>query len=312
MRYATRNDSDLRLVLDMSDAAKAKSFIRKTKHGYQLEVTLSNAAMVGQKADKNPAPKQEVKRNGPKRKFIVAIDAGHGGRDSGAVGKHGTLEKDVVLQIARRLRKKINRNKDMHAFLTRDKDQYLKLRTRIMRAQARNADLFISVHADANPNNSVTGSSVYILSEKGASSEMAYVLAKTENGVDIDMAGTSLQKNNPVLSRVLVDLTQSAAMDDSLDLAKEVLTELGHVNKLARKRVESANFGVLRSPDIPSMLVETAFISNPREERKLRTSHYQEKLAQAMYRGITRYKVALEGRDPRYAKGSTASRLKPG
>ena len=193
----------------------------------------------------------------------------------------------------------------MEAFLTRDSDKYLTLRKRIEKARSSNADLFISVHADANKNKTVKGSSVYILSEKGASSEMAYWLAKNENQVDVRMAGATLDSDNRVLSQMLLDLTQSAAIDDSLGLAQEVLSELGNVNRLARKVVESANFGVLRSPDIPSMLVETAFISNPQEEKKLKTAKYQNQLAEAVYRGIRRYKVALEQRDPRYAESNT-------
>ena len=178
----------------------------------------------------------------------------------------------------------------MEAFLTRDTDKFLTLRQRIQKARAKHADLFISVHADANTNKTVRGSSVYILSEKGASSEMAYWLAKNENQVDVEMAGATLDSDNKVLSQVLLDLTQSAATADSLDLAQGVLSELGTVNRLARKGVESANFGVLRSPDIPSLLIETAFISNPREEKQLKTARYQNQIANAVYRGIRRYK----------------------
>ena len=234
----------------------------------------------------------------------VVIDPGHGGRDSGAVGKYGTYEKDVVLQISKRLKKRVDKAKGMEAFLTRDSDKFLTLRQRIQKARAKHADLFISVHADANTNKTVRGSSVYILSEKGASSEMAYWLAKNENQVDVEMAGATLDSKNKVLSQVLLDLTQSAATADSLDLAQGVLSELGTVNRLARKGVESANFGVLRSPDIPSLLIETAFISNPREEKQLKTARYQNQIANAVYRGIRRYKVALDERDPRYASSN--------
>jgi N-acetylmuramoyl-L-alanine amidase len=310
LRYAMRNDDDLRIVLDMAQKTKAKASLSQSSGKYLLEIVLddnnstASAAVVAAAAA--PAPKQVLKpvASQPKvgsRDFNVAIDPGHGGHDSGAVGKHGTFEKDVVLQIARRLKKHIDNTKGMKAFLTRDSDTFLTLRKRIEIARAKGADLFISVHADANTNKTVTGSSVYILSDKGASSEMAYWLAKSENGDGVEMAGTTLQSDNRVLSEVLLDLTQSAALDDSFDLAKEVLSELGTVNRLARKVVESANFGVLRSPDIPSMLIETAFISNPHEEKQLKTPHYQEKLASAVYRGIRSYKLALEARDPRYA-----------
>jgi len=319
LRYAMRNDDDLRIVLDMAQKTKAKASLSQSSGKYLLEIVLDDnnstvpAAVVAAAAA--PAPKQALKpvasqAKAGSRNFNVAIDPGHGGYDSGAVGKHGTYEKDVVLQIARRLKKHIDNTKGMKAFLTRDSDKYITLRKRIEIARANGADLFISVHADANTNKTVTGSSVYILSDKGASSEMAYWLAKSENGGGVEMAGTTLQSDNRVLSEVLLDLTQSAALDDSFDLAKEVLSELGTVNRLARKVVESANFGVLRSPDIPSMLIETAFISNPREEKQLQTPHYQEKLASAVYRGIRSYKLALEARDPRYA--TTQSEHKSG
>ena len=312
LRYAMRNDDDLRIVLDMAQKTNAKATLSQESGKYLLEVVLDDqnsqaapeAAVVAAAA---PVAKEALKpvvaskSQSAARTFNVAIDPGHGGYDSGAVGKHGTYEKDVVLQIARRLKKHIDNTKGMKAFLTRDSDKYITLRKRIEIARANGADLFISVHADANTNKTVTGSSVYILSDKGASSEMAYWLAKNENDGDVEMAGATLHSDNRVLSEVLLDLTQSAALDDSFDLAKEVLSELGTVNRLARKVVESANFGVLRSPDIPSMLIETAFISNPREEKQLTTPHYQEKLASAVYRGIRSYKLALEARDPRYA-----------
>ena len=304
IRYATRNNSDLRIVLDMAQQTKASTRIYKSGRNYKLEILLSGsgkavAAPVKQARTKK-APQRKANKN-----FVVALDPGHGGRDSGAVGKHGTYEKDVVLQISKRLKRRIDKSRGMEAFLTRDTDKFLTLRQRIQKARAKHADLFISVHADANKNNSVRGSSVYILSEKGASSEMAYWLAKNENQVDVEMAGTTLDSNNKVLSQVILDLTQSAQIDDSLDLAQGVLSELGTVNRLARKGVESANFGVLRSPDIPSLLVETAFISNPSDEKQLKTARYQNQIANAVYRGIKRYKVALDQRDPKYASANS-------
>ena len=310
LRYATRNDNDLRIVLDMANKTTAQTKLTKVNGKYQLEVLLDDrnsvaAAPVKKATPAKPVVAQKAKPR-KRRNFVVAIDPGHGGHDSGAVGKHGTYEKDVVLKISRRLKTRIDRTKGMEAFLTRPKDKYLTLRQRIELAQAKNADLFISVHADANNNKTVRGSSVYVLSEKGASSEMARWLAKNENEIDIRLAGAEVHSNSKVLSKVLLDLTQSAAIDDSLGLAEKVLSELGTINRLARKNVESANFGVLRSPDIPSMLVETAFISNPEEERKLKTAAYQNKIAEAVYRGIRRYKVALDERDPRYADTSIA------
>ncbi|PWQ94651.1 N-acetylmuramoyl-L-alanine amidase [Leucothrix arctica] len=306
LRYATRNNNDLRIVLDMANKTKAQTKLTKVNGKYRLEVVLDDknavvaAAPIKKAAAKKPVVAKKTKAR-KRRNFVVAIDPGHGGHDSGAVGKHGTYEKDVVLKISRRLKTRIDRTKGMEAFLTRPKDKYLTLRQRIDLAQAKNADLFISVHADANTNKNVNGSSVYVLSEKGASSEMARWLARNENEIDIRLAGAEVHSNNKVLSKVLLDLTQSAAIDDSVELAEQVLSELGTVNRLARKGVESANFGVLRSPDIPSMLVETAFISNPEEERKLKTAKYQNQIAEAVYRGIRSYKVALDERDPRYA-----------
>ena len=313
LRYATRNDNDLRIVLDMAHKTNAKTKLTKVKGKYRLEVLLDDknsvaAAPVKKSANKKALVAKKAKAR-KRRNFIVAIDPGHGGHDSGAVGKHGTYEKNVVLKISRRLKKRIDRTKGMEAFLTRPKDKYLTLRQRIDIAHEKKADLFISVHADANENKNVTGSSVYVLSEKGASSEMARWLAKNENEIDIRLAGAQVNSKNKVLSKVLLDLTQSAAIDDSVGLAEEVLSELGTINRLARKRVESANFGVLRSPDIPSMLVETAFISNPEEERKLKTAKYQNQIAEAVYRGIRRYKVALDERDPRYADFDTDQTL---
>ncbi|PID44591.1 MAG: N-acetylmuramoyl-L-alanine amidase [Proteobacteria bacterium] len=302
LRYAPRNGNDLRIVLDMAAKSKAKTKFTKVGGKYKLEILLDNkqAAVAAKPASKKVASRKSTGRS-KQRTFVIAIDPGHGGKDPGAVGGHGTYEKDVVLQIARRLKKRINKTKGMTAFMTRDGDEYLNLRQRVEKAHEKNADLFISVHADAHPNKSVRGSSVYILSEKGASSEMAR-LVKRENEAELRMMDTKLDAENPVLSEVLLDLTQSAAIDNSLGAAEEVLSELGTLNRLARKRVESADFTVLRSLDIPSMLVETAFISNPYEEKKLRTAKYQNQLANALYRGIRRYKVALGERNPHYAE----------
>jgi N-acetylmuramoyl-L-alanine amidase len=228
----------------------------------------------------------------PRSKFIVVIDPGHGGKDPGAVGSNGTREKDVVLEVARKLKTRINQEKGMKAVLTRDSDSFIPLRQRMEFAHQQKADLFISVHADANPNARVNGSSVYILSETGASSEAAHLLAESENSYELRFGEHRLQDTNTRLASVLLDLSQSAMMERSLDLAKGVLSELSKVNNPLRRRVESARFVVLRSPEIPSMLVETAFISNPTEERRLRTAEYQQKLAAAMFKGVKRYHLA--------------------
>jgi N-acetylmuramoyl-L-alanine amidase len=189
----------------------------------------------------------------------------------------------------------------MKAILTRKGDYYVSLRKRMETARAKGADLFISIHADANPDSKLTGSSVYILSNRGASSEAARWLAKSENSYEEKLAGTVIKRSNKVLSSLLLDLTQSATIDNSLGLAESVLQELSGINSLLRKKVESASFVVLKSPDIPSMLVETAFISNPREERRLNTSHYQHKLANAMFHGIRRYHLAQKKNAAQFA-----------
>ncbi|MCL4152972.1 UNVERIFIED_CONTAM: hypothetical protein GTU68_048652 [Idotea baltica] len=235
-----------------------------------------------------------------RKPITIAIDAGHGGRDPGAVGKRGTKEKDIALQIARRLKKQIDRQPGMRGVLIRDGDYYVTLRKRIEKARKNKADLFISIHADANPSRKLTGSSVYILSDKGATSEAARLLAKSENSYETKIAGARLHKNK-TLNSIVVGLAQEATTTKSLEIANGVLKELGSVNNLLRRRVESAGFVVLKSPDIPSVLVETAFISNPREEKRLKTARHQEKLAKAIFKGIRRYQVALQDIDSQYS-----------
>jgi len=296
IRQASRNKTDLRIVLDLSKKAKATAKLKPAKSGYLLEVALKpvlKAKPVSpiQKASK--AVTAAVGRRATRKPMIIAIDAGHGGKDPGAVGRRGTKEKAVVLKIAKRLANKINREAGMKAIMIRDGDYYVSLRKRIAKARSKKADLFISIHADANPSRKLTGSSVYILSENGASSEAARWLANSENSYEKRLAGAHLQRSNKVVSSMLLDLSLSDTIDKSLDLANGVLKELGSVNRLLRRRVESAGFVVLKSPDIPSMLIETAFISNPQEEKRLKTSHYQEKLAKAIFKGIHRYKIAL-------------------
>ncbi|HIP93752.1 MAG TPA: AMIN domain-containing protein, partial [Leucothrix sp.] len=281
IRQSKRNDNDYRIVLDMAKRTKATTRLKTGKSGVFLEVVLSTdidasikrKAIIAKKSKKKAV--NAVHRRAKRKPLIIAIDAGHGGRDPGAVGKKGTKEKTIVLQIAKRLKKRIDRQPGMKAVLIRDADYYIRLDKRIAKARTKRADVFVSIHADANPNRRLTGSSVYILSESGASSAAAKWLAKSENSYEAKMADTHLQFKNKVVSSVLLDLSLSETIDRSLDLASNVLKELGGVNPLLRRRVESASFAVLKSPDIPSMLVETAFISNPMEEKRLKTSHYQ-------------------------------------
>lgn len=226
----------------------------------------------------------------PKREIIVAIDAGHGGKDPGAPGPNGAHEKDITLAISKKLRDKINKEPNMRAVLTRDGDYYMSLPMRRAKARRLNADLFVSVHADAAKRKSARGSSVYTLSQGGASSTMASWLAKNENSVDNNlMGGVDLLSKSSDIKEILIDLSLNATINDSAALAEHVLNEIGNINRLHKKQVERAPFAVLKSPDIPSILVETAFLSNPDDEKKLKTESFQRKMAKAMLTGIKRY-----------------------
>lgn len=222
------------------------------------------------------------------RDLVVAIDAGHGGVDPGAIGRKGTREKDVTLAIARTLAARLNGEPGMRAVLTRTGDYFVPLRQRIDRARAANADLFVSVHADAVADRSVAGSSVYILSPRGASSEAARRLAERENAADL-VGGVKISNKDPLIASVLLDLSQSAAMSASQVAAEKVLDQLNEVGDVRKARVQQAGFVVLKSPDIPSMLVETAFITNPGEEQRLRDPRHQRRIAEAILTGVRAY-----------------------
>jgi len=310
IRYAERENGSLRVVLDVAEEVSVSASMQADGSQNILKVSINPTGRgnTGSKKKAASEPEEPVKKQPASTKktkekpvtsepshgkFIVVIDPGHGGKDPGAIGSNGTREKDVVLEVARKLRARINREKGMKAILTRDSDTFIPLRERMDIAHRQKADLFISVHADANPNARVSGSSVYILSETGASSEAARLMAESENAYELKFGERSLNDTSNRLASVLLDLSQNAMMDRSLSLAKGVLGELSKVNNPLRNRVESARFVVLRSPDIPSMLVETAFISNPTEERRLRTADYQQRLASAMFKGVKRYQIAL-------------------
>jgi len=222
------------------------------------------------------------------RVLIIAVDAGHGGEDPGAHGRRGTHEKDVTLAIARRLKAQIDETSGMRAILIRDGDYFIPLGGRVEKARKAHADLFVSIHADAFIKSSARGSSVFALSEHGATSASARWLAKKENEADL-IGGVNLAVKDPYLARTLLDLSQTATINDSMKLARHVLRELGGINSLHRGHVEQAGFAVLKSPDTPSILVETAFISNPAEEQRLKDDAYQEKTARAILGGIKRY-----------------------
>lgn len=241
-------------------------------------------------AAQNRKPSTTPQKSLAPRIIIVAIDPGHGGKDPGAVGYQGTHEKDVTLAIARKLKERIDKEPNMRAVLTRTGDYYISLPQRRINARRANADLFISIHADANPKSHAHGSSVFTLSEHGATSTTASWLANKENSVDNDlMSGIDITSKSKAIRELLLDLSLSATINDSVKLAEYVLKQLGGINHLHKRNVEQAGFAVLKSPDIPSILVETAFLSNPKEEEKLRTKNYQDKMADAMYLGIKKY-----------------------
>jgi len=318
----------VRLVLDLKNEIKPQLFVLKpvSEYGYRLVLDVypahpvdpmmalleqgkavspevaSSPSTIDQTLpaeDKPPVaqdqdtakPPAARKPNFPElraRTLIIAIDAGHGGEDPGARGRHGSREKNVTLAIARKVKALIDETPNMRGVLIRDGDYFIPLIGRVAKARKVNADLFISIHADAFIKPKARGSSVFALSEHGATSTAARWLAKKENEADL-IGGVNLAVKDPYLARTLLDLSQTATISDSMKLAKHVLSELGDINDLHRGRVEQAGFAVLKSPDIPSILVETAFISNPSEERRLNDKGYQMKLANAILGGVKRY-----------------------
>ncbi|MDO9466972.1 MAG: N-acetylmuramoyl-L-alanine amidase, partial [Thiobacillus sp.] len=222
------------------------------------------------------------------RLITVAIDAGHGGEDPGAIGANGSYEKHITLALARKLKQKIDAQENMRAVLIRDGDYFVPLAQRVNKARAVKADLFLSIHADAFIKPHARGSSVFALSENGATSVAARWLAKKENDADL-VGGINIDVKDPFLKRTLIDLSQTATINDSLKLGHAVLKEIGTVNTLHKPHVEQAGFAVLKAPDIPSILIETAFISNPEEEKRLNDPGYQDKLVDAIVAGIKKY-----------------------
>lgn len=237
------------------------------------------------------SPAAPTRKPSRQRTLTVAIDAGHGGEDPGAVGKGGTYEKDVVLAIAKRVKAKIDATPGMRGYLTRDGDYFVPLHVRVEKARRVKSDLFISIHADAFVRPTKGGSSVYVLSDRGATSTSARWLAKKENSADL-IGGANLGSENKQVAKLLLDLSTSAQIKDSKQVARVLLTQLENVYRLHKPRVEQAAFAVLRSPDVPSVLVETAFISNPKEERLLRTSKHQERFANAIHKGVQQFFVS--------------------
>lgn len=275
----------LRIVFTMKSSIEPKIFLLKPNEVYGDRLVID---LYG-KTTKSGQPTAKTQSSAKaKTKFIVAIDAGHGGEDPGAIGKRGTREKHITLAVAKELKRIVDSDPDMQGVLIRKGDYYVGLRRRTAIARSEQADLFVSIHADAFPQRSVRGSSLYTLSGRGASSETARWLSDRENAADL-VGGVSLKDKDQVLAQVLLDLSMTKAISDSRELGKDILSQLGRIGKLHSRRVEYAGFAVLKSPDIPSVLVETAFLSNPQEENLLRTESHRRKIANAIYQGVRTY-----------------------
>jgi N-acetylmuramoyl-L-alanine amidase len=287
LRTGARPGGELRLVLELNESAKPKSFLLAPheQYGYRLVVDLppAQAAPVVRRA---AAPSTDGGRD-----VVVVIDAGHGGEDPGASGRGGAREKDVVLAIAKKLATEVNNQPGMRAVLVRNGDYFVSHRKRMEIAHSAQADFFISIHADSYRDATARGATVYVLSEKGASDEAALLLAQRENASDL-IGGISLADKDQLLARVLLDLSQSAALNASMAAGQRLIRRMSAVTAMRKRDVQQAPFLVLKSPDIPSVLVETAYISNPREEASLRSAKYQSALAAALRQGIVDYFAA--------------------
>ena len=311
LRYAKRGKKGLRVVLDLKNAVKPKSFVLKPHgaYGHRLVVDIFDA----EKSKKVIVKRPVYKSRKTARDLIIAIDAGHGGEDPGAIGQRGTREKDVVLKIAKELEKLVKRERGMKPLMVRTGDYYIGLKQRVKKAQIAKADLFISIHADAFKNGKARGTSVFILSERGASSDLASYLADSENSADLN--GGVNSTNDDLLNMVLADMVKNSTLEDSHQIASKVLSGLKGVNRLHKKTVEQAGFAVLKAGR-PAILIETAFISNRSEERKLRSRKHQRALAKAIFKGTRAYFrsnpipgtiLAVRDRKHRIARGETLS-----
>jgi len=283
IRSGVRNGNDLRVVLDLSEKVSPRSFLLPAsgKSGHRLVVDLHN-----KKAKVKQIKKQTKVK---KRDVIVAIDAGHGGKDPGATGRSGTREKTITLQMAKKLEKLINAQHGMKAVLIRKTDRFIHLRDRVKRARDNNADMMLSLHADSFPDPSARGSSVYALSVGGATSEAARLLADKENAADFLFGDIKVAGKDQMVNKLLFELSLTGTIESSLDIGGEILAQIKSVNRVHKKKVQQAEFSVLKAPNIPSVLIETAFISNPREEKKLRSAAHQQKVAKAITRGVSLY-----------------------
>ncbi len=286
LRYAQKSREKLRVVFDLNMAVRPKSFLLTPSPGKNHRLVINLMATTQENRDQPVLTVREAPMN--IRDAIIAIDAGHGGKDPGAIGHGGSREKDIVLSIAKRLQKLIDKEKGMRAVLIRKRDVFMPLRDRIQKARDPKADVFISIHADAAVDRKARGSSVYVLSQHAASSEQARILAQRENAAD-KIGQVNLKYYKDDVKKTLIELSQNGTIKASIDLAESILSELDLIGNILRPQVEQAGFAVLKSPDIPSVLVETAFISNRQEERRLRSKRHQQKLAVAILKGVRRY-----------------------
>lgn len=292
VRSGVQPGGTLRLVIETTsdEEPRVTRLAPSVDGGHRIVIALAGSGEAQGAAAAGP-PRAVTAAHAPKagmRDVVIAIDAGHGGKDPGAIGHGGTREKTVVLEIARELAARIDREPGMRAVLIRDGDYYIAHRERIRRARAAKADMFVSVHADALRDRDVAGASVYVLSERGATDEAARWLAERENAADL-RGGVSLSDKNDVLATVLLDLSQSANISASMQAAERVLDSFDGVIPVRKPRVQQAGFLVLKSPDIPSMLIETAYITNASDERRLRSDAQQRKLADAIVEGVQSY-----------------------
>jgi N-acetylmuramoyl-L-alanine amidase len=282
IRSANRATGELRVVFDLNSKVRPRSFYLQPdgNSGHRLVVDLHSTNL-----SPTPILTSQQKRRTQKKEFVIALDPGHGGRDPGAIGRGGTREKDVTLAVAKKMKEIINRTPGYRALLTREGDQFIALRNRVKKARERQADLFVSLHADSFRSPKVKGASVYALSLNGATSEAARLIAEKENRSDL-IGGINLDDKDDLITSVLLDLSQAATIQDSLELGDDVLKHISKVSSINNDKVQQAGFAVLKAPDVPSILVETAFLSNPTEEKKLRNSKHQQKLARAVFAGI--------------------------
>jgi N-acetylmuramoyl-L-alanine amidase len=287
LRNAAHENGTLRVVLDLTEAAKSKSFSLQPNesYGFRVVVDLFSEAQTLAQAQARTSPPRAAPAEKP---IIIAVDAGHGGEDPGARGHGGLWEKDVALSLARRLASLVNQEKGFRAVLIRDGDYYLDLRERSRKAREAQADLFVSIHANSYQDRNVRGTAVYVLSPKGASSEHANILANRENRSDL-IGGVDINAKDDTTNAVLIDILQTSAMEASYDVGSRLLSSMSRVNVLQRPKVQQASFVVLKLANMPSVLVETAFLTNAREERLLADPVYQESMARSMLDGIKGY-----------------------